>query len=99
MEYNLIQLAKQCPDLTISVKLTDLVEANKELIEQTKRNLEQELVEARNEEFLSREKVMESLEVSASTLWRWKKCGYLRAVTVGSKKKYRQSDIQKILQQ
>ena len=36
MEYDLIQLAKECPGLTVSIKLTDLVEANKELIEETK---------------------------------------------------------------
>ena len=43
--------------------------------------------------------VIEWLEVSATTLWRWEKCGYLIPVAVGNKKKYRMSDIQKILQQ
>ena len=99
MEYNLIQLAKECPGLTVSIKLTDLVEANKELIEETKRNLQQTLEDAKSEEYLSREKVIEWLEVSATTLWRWEKCGYLIPVAVGNKKKYRMSDSQKILQQ
>lgn len=99
MEYDLIQLAKECPGLTVSIKLTDLVEANKELIKETKRNLQQTLEDAKSEEYLSREKVIEWLEVSATTLWRWEKCGYLIPVAVGNKKKYRMSDIQKILQQ
>ncbi len=99
MEYDLIQLAKKCPGLTVSIKLTDLVEANKELIEETKRNLQQTLEDAKSEEYLSREKVIEWLEVSATTLWRWEKCGYLIPIAVGNKKKYRISDIQKILQQ
>ena len=99
MEYDLIQLAKECPGLTVSIKLTDLVEANKELIEETKRNLQQTLEDAKSEEYLSREKVIEWLKVSATTLWRWEKCGYLIPVAVGNKKKYRMSDIQKILQQ
>lgn len=99
MEYDLIQLAKECPGLTVSIKLTDLVEANKELIEETKRNLQQTLEDAKSEEYLSREKVIEWLEVSATTLWRWEKCGYLIHIAVGNKKKYRMSDIQKILQQ
>lgn len=99
MEYDLIQLAKECPGLTVSIKLTDLVEANKELIEETKRNLQQTLEDAKSEEYLLREKVIEWLEVSATTLWRWEKCGYLIPVAVGNKKKYRMSDIQKILQQ
>ena len=64
MEYDLIQLAKECPGLTVSIKLTDLVEANKELIEETKRNLQQTLEDAKSEEYLSREKVIEWLEVS-----------------------------------
>lgn len=99
MEYDLIQLAKECPGLTVSIKLTDLVEANKELIEETKRNLQQTLEDAKSEEYLLREKVIEWLEVSATTLWRWEKCGYLIPIAVGNKKKYRMSDIQKILQQ
>ena len=99
MEYDLIQLAKECPGLTVSIKLTDLVEANKELIEETKRTLQQTLEDAKSEEYLSREKVIEWLEVSATTLWRWEKCGYLIPIAVGNKKKYRMSDIQKILQQ
>ena len=99
MEYDLIQLAKECPGLTVSIKLTDLVEDNKELIEETKRNLQQTLEDAKSEEYLSREKVIEWLEVSATTLWRWEKCGYLIPIAVGNKKKYRMSDIQKILQQ
>ena len=99
MEYDLIQLAKECPGLTVSIKLTDLVEANKELIEETKRNLQKTLEDAKSEEYLSREKVIEWLEVSATTLWRWEKCGYLIPVAVGNKKKYRMSDIQKILKQ
>lgn len=99
MTNDLIQLARQFPNLTVSIKIEDLVEANKELIEEAKRNLEHTLAEAKEEEYLSREKVMERLEVSATTLWRWEKCGYLIPVSIGNKKKYRQSDIQKILQQ
>ena len=32
MNYDLIELAKRCPDLAITVRLSDLVEANKGLI-------------------------------------------------------------------
>ena len=84
MEYDLIQLAKECPGLTVSIKLTDLVEANKELIEETKRNLQQTLEDAKSEEYLSREKVIEWLEVSATTLWRWEKCGNQIPIAVGN---------------
>ena len=98
MNYNLIELAKSCPDLTITVRLSDLVEANRELIEETKRELEQSLAETKKETYLTREKVMEMLEVAPSTLWRWEKCGYLIPISIGTKKRYRQSDILKILE-
>lgn len=99
MNYDLIELAKRCPDLAITVRLADLVEANRGLIEETKRELAQSLEASKPETYLTREKVMEMLEVSATTLWRWEKCGYLIPIAVGNKKKYRMSDIQKILQQ
>ena len=43
MNYDLIELAKRCPDLAITVRLADLVEANRGLIEETKRELAQSL--------------------------------------------------------
>lgn len=97
MNYDLIELAKRCPDLTITVRLSDLVEANKGLIEETKRELEHSLKASKSETYLTREKVMEILEVSPTTLWRWEKCGYLIPISIGSKRRYRHSDIMKIL--
>lgn len=59
MNYDLIELAKRCPDLTITVRLSDLVEANRGLIEETKRELAQSLEASKPETYLTREKVME----------------------------------------
>ena len=55
------------------------------------------VAESRTEIYLSRTKVMEMLEVASATLWRWEKCGYLVPLSVGSKKRYRLSDIQRLL--
>lgn len=98
MNYDLIELAKRCPDLAITVRLADLVEANRGLIEETKRELAQSLEASKLETYLTREKVMEMLEVSPTTLWRWEKCGYLIPISIGSKRRYRHSDILKILE-
>ena len=98
MNYDLIELAKRCPDLAITVRLADLVEANRGLIEETKRELAQSLEASKPETYLTREKVMEMLEVSPTTLWRWKKCGYLIPISIGHKRRYRHSDILKILE-
>ena len=39
----------------------------------------------------------EQLGVNLTTLWRWNKEGYLRRVYVGSKPRYKQKDIDRIL--
>jgi len=40
----------------------------------------------------------QSLKVSKVTLWRWEKNGYLNPVSIGGKKRYKQSDIAKIIE-
>lgn len=94
---NIIQLAKECPDLTVSIKLSELVEANQLLIQETKRELEQIITDQNTETYPSREKVMEILGVSSATLWRWNKMGYLSPLNVGGKRRYRMSDVKRIL--
>lgn len=99
MDYNnLVQVAQQCPDLTVSIKLSDLVEANAILIAETKRELEQLITDANTETYPSRDKVMELLGVGETTLWRWQKNGYLVPINVGGKRRYRMSDINRILE-
>lgn len=95
---DLLKLAKLCPDLIIQIKLGELVEANRLLIVETKRELEQLVTDQKAETYLSREKVMEILGVSAATLWRWKKLGYLVPLNVGGKCRYRMSDVKRILE-
>lgn len=99
MDYNnIIQLAKEFPDVTITIKLSDLVEANTILIHETKRELEQLITDQNTESYPSREKVMEILGVSSATLWRWAKIGYLSPLNVGGKRRYRMSDVRRILE-
>lgn len=95
---NLVQVAKQCPDLVVSIKLGELVEANTLLIAETKRELEQTIADQKAETYPSREKVMEILGVSSATLWRWQKLGYLVPLNVGGKRRYRMSDVKRILE-
>lgn len=98
MNTNLIELAKQCPDVVVSIKLGELVEANTLLIAEAKRELEQIITDQNTETYPSRERVMEILDVSQATLWRWQKSGYLVPINVGGKRRYRQSDINRILE-
>ena len=95
---DLLKLAKECPDLIIQIKLGELVEANRLLIAETKRELEQLITDQNTETYPSREKVMELLGVSEATLWRWAKTGYLVPLNVGGKRRYRMSDVKRILE-
>ena len=95
---NLVQLAQECPELTIAVKLGDLVEFGNILISNVKNELEQTIADQRAETYLSIEKVMEMLGVCRGTLWRWQKIGYLVPINVGGKRRYNMSDVKRILE-
>ena len=100
MEVNIIELATQCPDITISIKASDLLTAGRtlkdEILEELRANQE-DRPSAASEQLLSREETMEKFRISSATIWRWKKCGYLVPVKVGSMDRYRLSDINALL--
>ena len=52
----------------------------------------------RDVELVTTEKAMELLDVSKSTMWRWKQRGYLVPVRIGGNDRYRLSDIKKIIE-
>lgn len=53
---NLVELAKECPGLQVTITLGELIEANRLLISETKRELEQEIADSKAETYVSREK-------------------------------------------
>ena len=97
METNLIELAKVCPNAIISVKIGDLIEANEALVAKTKEQLEQIITDQAAENYPSREKVAELLDVDKSTLWRWAKRGILVPIVIGGRHRYRMSDVRRLL--
>ena len=98
MSKDLIALAKECPGLQVTITLGELVEANRLLIAETKRELEQEIADSKAETYVSRAQAMQILGKGSTTLWRWKKMGYLVPVTVGAADRYRMSDIRRIME-
>ena len=97
MEANLIELAKVCPEAIISVKVGDLIEANEAFAAQTKEQLEQLITDSATETYPSRQKVAEILDVDLSTLHRWAKRGLLVPIEIGGKRRYRMSDVRRML--
>ncbi len=84
-------------NFTVAIKLEDLVEFHREVLADVKKELEAQVVEEREERYLSIKQVCELLSIDASTLWRWRKRGYLVPVSIGGKRRYRLSEIKKIL--
>ena len=94
----LLDLMENHPDVIVSIRVADLMQANEELIRRTKQELEQLITDANTETYPSAKKVAEMLDVDKSTLWRWAKIGYLVPINVGGKRRYRMSDVKRILE-
>ena len=71
--------------------------SGEDLIDRAKEELAAQVAEARKERYLTKEQVKELCDVCDATLWHWNRKGYLKAVKVGNKVRYRTSDIQRIL--
>ena len=93
----LILLAEKHPSLNITIGLAVLIEFGKFMVAETKRQIEQTLTDASEEKYLSPVKTAELLDVDVSTLWRWNKRNYLTPAELGGKRKYKMSEIQRIL--
>lgn len=93
----LSELLKTNANISINVTLDDLRTYSSELIDQTKQQLEAEVIAQQNETYLTRLEAADFLKVDQATLWRWAKRDYLAPIEVGGKRMYRKSDLQRIL--
>lgn len=94
---DIIKMSKEYPGITVAVAVGDLVSANTRLLATAKTELFKVVKDEVGDVLLTKEVVMAKLAVSDSTLWRWKKSGYLVPVTVGGQTRYRLRDIQAIM--
>jgi hypothetical protein len=85
-------------NVKLEVSGEDLLEFSNELINRAKSELSAEYAEVRKEKYLTKEEVKQMCEVCDATLWHWNKRGYLNAIKVGNKVRYRQSDVRRILE-
>jgi predicted DNA-binding transcriptional regulator AlpA len=84
--------------IKLEVSAEDLLEFSNDLINRAKSELSVEIAEARKERYLTKEEVKQICGVCDATLWHWNRKGYLKAIKVGNKVRYRMSDIRKILE-
>lgn len=94
---NLQDLINSGQPIIITVGLLELETFAKNLISQTKTELEAEVIAQQAESYKTRLETCDFLKVDQSTLFRWAKRGYLMPVEVGGKRMYRMSDLKRIL--
>lgn len=94
---NLKEILQESGNVTIAVSLVDLKQFAVDIIESTKRELEDVVIADKAETYPSPKRVCEILDVDASTLWRWNKRGYLCPAEVGGKRRYKMSEVNAIL--
>lgn len=86
-------------DISITIKASDLNQFAHTIIENTRIALEREITEKTAEKLITIEMVAEMFQVDRSTLYRWANQGYLCPIEVGGKKRYRLSDLHRIMNQ
>lgn len=99
---SLIEMARQYPDLSVTIRLGDLLEANEALARKIRREAEEDAA-ARDREagcrLIPKEDFLGMLGVDPSTLWRWEhEYDYLRPVRFGRKVYYKETDVQAIIE-
>ena len=85
-------------NVTLAISANDLREWHKEVIVDTRRELEQAVIADKAETYISAKQVAEMLSVDLSTLWRWEKRGYLLPAKIGGKRRYKFSEVKSILE-
>ena len=93
MKLDLFELLREFPEATLTVHA-------REPLAEARQDFEREraaIAEEKKEEFLTPEMVKTLLRISESTLYRMAKAKILIPVFVGGQKRYRRSDLDKIL--
>jgi predicted DNA-binding transcriptional regulator AlpA len=98
MNVNLLEVAKENPDLIVSLKLGDLLEFGQSIAAASREEQPATITQQEEEKYLTRTEVMEIFGISSATLWRWSK-DYLVPEKIGNSVRYRLSDIQKRMEE
>jgi predicted DNA-binding transcriptional regulator AlpA len=90
---NIQDIMNSGANVSITISAADLQEVINYTVTTTRKELEQFIVEDKAEAYLSPNQVSDILNVDLSTLWRWKKKGFLVPIEIGGKRRYRKSEI------
>lgn len=94
---NIEELITGGANITLAITPADLKEFAQTVADNTRLKIEREISEGKTDMLYTTNYVAQLLSVDRSTLWRWDKTGYLKVVEVGGQRRYRKSDIDRIL--
>lgn len=92
-------LLETTPQVNVTLTAEMLKEFATHLIASTKKATLEEAKASQLDTYLTGEKVKAMLGICATTLWRWKRDGYLVPVRFGGADRYKLSDINRIIDQ
>ena len=99
---SLLEMARQFPDMSVTIRLGDLIEANERLARRVRAEAEAESAARERRsgcKLIPKDELVRLLGIDPSTLWRWEnEYDYLRPVRFGRKVYYRESDVQAIIE-
>lgn len=92
---NIIDLVKSgVTGLTLNIKIEDLVEFSKHVINEAKEALLTPMVKESQEKLLPKAEVLEKFNICPTTLWNWERKKYIESVKIGRKIYFRQADVE-----
>jgi len=94
---NIQEILKTGANFTVSIGINDLKEWHNEVINSTKKELEEIVLSDKAETYPTVKQVSDILNVDNSTLWRWNKRGYLKTIEVGGGRRYIMSEVKALL--
>ena len=95
---NLLEFLKDSKtNLKLEINKEDLLQFSKDLINRTLYEFKINKPPTKDDFLLTKEEVKKLCGVCDATLWHWAKKKYLVPIKIGSKVKYRASDVNKIL--
>ncbi len=99
MDLTLLKLNPElAKDTTFNLKGIDLIEFADKLVKETAQQFEQRLKEQNKPDpLLTRNEVCKLLGITLTTLWHWDNKNILKPLRIGSKVRYRRSDVDKAL--
>jgi predicted site-specific integrase-resolvase len=95
---NLYDLLLDNSGINITLTAGQLIEVIEYSVQKTRADLEQQITDANTETYPSSDAVAKMLGITKTTLWRWAQSNYLVPIEIGGKRRYRSSDVRKILE-